>query len=118
MSVKRIVPHLEAANTDAMIRFYSEVFRLDVAMQFDWITTMANGAQGPVQLSITSSSGSDGVPVPALTMEVMDVDAVFARAQAAGATILHPLTDEDWGVRRFILRDPADHVVNVMMHQG
>ncbi len=30
--------------------------------------------------------------------------------------IVHPLTDEAWGVRRFFVRDPDGHVINVLSH--
>lgn len=39
----------------------------------------------------------------------------FAAAVRAGAEIVHPLTDEPWGVRRF-LRDPDGHVINILSH--
>ncbi|MDT4907347.1 MAG: hypothetical protein QOI69_588, partial [Pseudonocardiales bacterium] len=37
-------------------------------------------------------------------------------AVAAGAEIAPPLTDEPWGVRRFVVRDPDGHVVTVLSH--
>ena len=54
--------------------------------------------------------------MPNVTVEVGDVDAVHAAAVAARATIVHPLTDEPWGVRRFLVEDPTGVVVNVMQH--
>jgi len=41
---------------------------------------------------------------------VEDVDALHDRAKAAGAEILMPLTDQDYGSRDFICRDPEGHV--------
>jgi len=35
---------------------------------------------------------------------------------AEGAQIVHPLTDEPWGVRRFFVRDPDGNIVNVLAH--
>lgn len=40
------------------------------------------------------------------------------RAAAAGADIVYPLTDEDWGIRRFFVRDPNGAVINVTQHLG
>lgn len=34
----------------------------------------------------------------------------------AGTEIVHPLTTEEWGVRRFFYRDPAGRVANVGSH--
>lgn len=39
-----------------------------------------------------------------------DVDALSARAEAAGAVIMRPLTDQFWGDRTVTLRDPFGHV--------
>jgi uncharacterized glyoxalase superfamily protein PhnB len=47
---------------------------------------------------------------------VDDVDEVYARALAAGAEITYPMTDEDWGLRRFFVRDPSGAIVNVTQH--
>lgn len=57
-----------------------------------------------VQLSIASEGGS-GTAVPDISVEVDDVDAVFALAISADYPIAYPLTDEPWGVRRFYVRD-------------
>ncbi|GAA4229201.1 putative glyoxalase superfamily protein PhnB [Streptosporangium album] len=31
--------------------------------------------------------------------------------------VVHPLQDEEWGVRRFFVRDPNGRVVNVLGHR-
>jgi uncharacterized glyoxalase superfamily protein PhnB len=51
-----------------------------------------------------------------MSVEVDDVDAVHVKALARGIEILHPLTDEPWGVRRFFTRDPNGVVINVLSH--
>jgi uncharacterized glyoxalase superfamily protein PhnB len=53
---------------------------------------------------------------PNLTIEVEDVDAIHREAEARGYEIVHPLTNESWGVRRFFVRDRDGNVVNVMKH--
>ena len=55
---------------------------------------------------------------PDVSIEVDDVDEVHARAVAAGLEIVHPLTTEEWGLRRFFVRDPSGAVVNVTQHLG
>ncbi|GGL93041.1 hypothetical protein GCM10010129_40980 [Streptomyces fumigatiscleroticus] len=49
-----------------------------------------------------------------MSVEVDDVDAAYAVVRASGAEIAHPLQDEEWGVRRFFVRDPNGRVVNVL----
>jgi uncharacterized glyoxalase superfamily protein PhnB len=46
----------------------------------------------------------------AIYIAVDDPDALCARAEAAGATILMALTDTDYGSRDFICRDPEGYV--------
>jgi len=54
---------------------------------------------------------------PDVSIEVDDVDAVDERARAAGAEIVYELTDEEWGLRRFFVRDPNGAVINGTQHE-
>jgi len=40
---------------------------------------------------------------------VADADAIYARAQAAGATVVRPLQNTDYGSREFAVKDPEGH---------
>ena len=53
---------------------------------------------------------------PSVSVEVDDVDAAYRAAVDAGLQIVHPVSDEEWGVRRFFFRDPSGNVVNVLSH--
>jgi uncharacterized glyoxalase superfamily protein PhnB len=53
---------------------------------------------------------------PEVSIEVDDVDSVHERAIATGAEIVYPLTDKEWGLRRFFVRDPNGAVINVTKH--
>ena len=44
------------------------------------------------------------------------VDEAYAEAQRRGYEIVHPLTEEPWGVRRFFVRAPDGNVINVVSH--
>ncbi len=39
------------------------------------------------------------------------------RSFEVGCEILHPLTEEPWGVRRFFVRDPSGKVLNILAHR-
>ncbi|WP_007024561.1 VOC family protein [Saccharomonospora iraqiensis] len=52
-----------------------------------------------------------------MSVEVDEVDAAHAAMRDHGAEIVHPLRDEDWGVRRFFVRDPNGRVINVLSHR-
>jgi catechol 2,3-dioxygenase-like lactoylglutathione lyase family enzyme len=95
--------------------FYRDIFGLETAMDHGWIVTLAGAGQQATQLSIASEGGS-GTEVPALSIEVDDLEGVLARAAAQGHTPAYGPVSEPWGVRRFYLRDPAGHLVNVLSH--
>lgn len=115
MTVRRIVANLYASDPNAARAFYGDLLGLDVVMDHGWMLTFAtDGAMSP-QLSVASEGGS-GTPVPALSIEVDDVDAVYRRAKAAGCEIIYELVDEPWGVRRFYMRDPFGNVINILSH--
>lgn len=115
MKVKRIVPNVAAENVEEGRSFYCDVLGLESVMDLGWIVTLASDESAPVQISIAAEGGS-GTPVPDLSIEVDDVDEAFRRTRAGGFEITYPLTDEQWGVRRFYARDPYGKLVNVMSH--
>ncbi len=45
-----------------------------------------------------------------LCVQVDDPDAHYARAMKAGAKLLHPLKDEEYGSRGYMVADPEGHV--------
>lgn len=100
MAVRRIVANIAAGDPAAAKRFYGDLLGLDVAMDFGWIVTYVTDAEARVQVSIMSEGGS-GTPVPDLSIEVDDVDAVLERAITLGFTVEYGPADEEWGVRRF-----------------
>jgi catechol 2,3-dioxygenase-like lactoylglutathione lyase family enzyme len=118
MTVRRIVANVATANPREAQAFYGDLLGLEIVMDHGWIVTFAGDeAATRPQLSFASEGGS-GAPVPDLSIEVDDVDAVHARAQAAGLEIAYAITDEPWGVRRFFLRDPFGRLVNILAHGG
>jgi catechol 2,3-dioxygenase-like lactoylglutathione lyase family enzyme len=56
-------------------------------------------------------------PLPNMSIEVDDVDAVHAKALELGLPIVYPITNEPWGVRRFFVADPNGVIINVLSHR-
>jgi uncharacterized glyoxalase superfamily protein PhnB len=56
------------------------------------------------------------IAMPDASVEVDDVDAAHAAVQRLGDEIVHPLTNEPWGVRRFFVRDLNGKVLNILSH--
>lgn len=115
MSVIRIVANLATGDVQGLSAFYSDLFGLNVLMDQGWIMTLGSDDLGPVQLSIASQGGA-GAVVPDLSVQVDDVDRVYARALELGYDIFYPLTDEEWGVRRFFVTDPMGRAINILSH--
>ena len=114
MTVRRVVPNLTVADVDAARTAYVETLGLAEVMNHGWILTLADDAGHQISLMTRDLTA----PVnPDLSVEVDDVDGAHAAALSAGLTIVHPLTDEQWGVRRFFFEDPAGNVVNVLSHR-
>jgi uncharacterized glyoxalase superfamily protein PhnB len=45
-----------------------------------------------------------------------DVDEAYEEAKRRGYEIVHPLTEEPWGLRRFFVRAPDGNLINVTSH--
>jgi catechol 2,3-dioxygenase-like lactoylglutathione lyase family enzyme len=116
MTVLRIVANIAVDDPKAAQSFYAGILGMDLVMDHGWIATYAAGAQMRPQVSFAIEGGS-GTPVPDLSIEVDDVDAVHAKMAAAGVGIVYGPADEDWGVRRFYVRDPFGRLVNILSHQ-
>ena len=115
MTVRRIVPNLFDAAPRPTRDFYAGVFELDVEMDMGWIATLTSPSNRTAQVSVFEADAEQGRD-PFVSIEVSDVDAVHARAVEAGHEVVYALRDDDWGARRFMLRDPAGRVVNVLSH--
>jgi catechol 2,3-dioxygenase-like lactoylglutathione lyase family enzyme len=116
VAVRRVMPDLPVDDPSAGHAFYAGVLGMEVVMDLGWIVTYADPANPAAQVSVMGSDASAPVR-PVVSIEVDDVDAAYAAALAAGAEVVHPLTDEPWGVRRFFVRDPHGHVLNVLSHR-
>ncbi|MFD0374623.1 VOC family protein [Streptomyces sp. NPDC127112] len=115
MAVRRVVPNLQSQDADASREFYG-LLGFEEVMNHGWIMTLAAPSSPAAQISVMT--GDRTAPVaPDMSVEVDDVDAAYAVMRASGAEIVHPLQDEEWGVRRFFVRDPTGRVVNVLGHR-
>ena len=113
--VRRIVPDLHGHDPQAGAQFYAEVLGLEKVMDHGWITTFGAPDNPAAQISIISRDATAPVN-PDVSVEVDDVDAAHAAAKRLGCEIVHPLTQEPWGVRRFFVREPGGRILNILSH--
>jgi catechol 2,3-dioxygenase-like lactoylglutathione lyase family enzyme len=116
MTVVRVMPILTVSDLEATRDVYVRVLGLREVMNLGWIVTLADD-QLRHQVSLMTKDATAPVN-PRVSIEVDDVDAAYRAAVDAGLKIVHPLSDEEWGVRRFFFADASGNVVNVLSHQG
>ncbi|MFJ4686076.1 VOC family protein [Streptomyces sp. NPDC091377] len=118
MSVRRVMPDVRVESQEEMRehRDFYGLLGLEEVMDMGWVMTLASPSNPTAQISFFTEDRGASV-VPDLSVEVEDVDAVYARVRAAGAEIVRELRDEEWGVRRFFARAPNGWVVNVVTHR-
>ena len=114
MAINRAVPNVKSDRPAATRDFFVEL-GFEVVMDLGWVITVASPANPSVQVNII---GNDDPSAPGMSVEVADVEAVHAAAVERGLEIAYPLRDEDWGVRRFMLREPSGTTVNVLSHRS
>ena len=113
MTISRAVPNIRSDRPAETRDFFVDLLGFQVAMDMDWIVTVASPDNPSIQISIV---GNDDMAAPGISVGVADVDAVHAKALERGFEIAYPLRDEDWGVRRFMLREPSGTIVNIVSH--
>ena len=116
MTVRRVMPILTVSELDAAVVAYKRILGLREVMNHGWIVTLADDEHRH-QLSLMTRDATAPVN-PSVSVEVDDVDAAFMAAVDAGLRIVHPLSDEEWGVRRFFFADQSGNVVNVLSHSA
>ena len=85
------------------VAFYRDVLGLHVYREWGSGTVFFLGG-GLLELS--RSAGPVTEDKLSFWLQVRDVDAEFARLQAAGVTVVEAPVDEPWGLREARLRDP------------
>jgi len=115
MTPSRAVPNIRSDRPADTRDFFVNLLGFEVAMDIGWVATVASPVNASAQVNII---GSDDPAAPGISVEVEDVDAVHAKAVEQGLEIAYSLRDEDWGVRRFMLREPSGTIVNVLSHRS
>jgi catechol 2,3-dioxygenase-like lactoylglutathione lyase family enzyme len=115
VTIGRVVPNVRSRHPTETRDFFVALLGFDVAMDMGWVVTLASPTNPSAQVTIV---GNDDMAAPGISIEVDDVDGVHARAVEQGFEIAYSLRDEEWGVRRFMLREPSGTIVNVLSHRS
>lgn len=116
MRVIRIISDVQVGSVDAAQDFWAGYLGLaEEGLGLDWVTRFVAPASG-AHLQVVTRDATAPV-VPTVSIAVDDVDWAYEEAIRRGYEIVHPLTDEEWGVRRFFVRDPDGNVLNILRHR-
>ncbi|MFT4050171.1 MAG: VOC family protein [Solirubrobacterales bacterium] len=113
MALRRAVPVVTVTDLPRAVAEYRAALGLEVLMDHGWIVTLGSGRDA--QFSLIDRDATAGTN-PSLSLEVDNVDAAHAAVASSRFEVVHPLSDEAWGVRRFFFRDRDGNVVNVLSH--
>jgi catechol 2,3-dioxygenase-like lactoylglutathione lyase family enzyme len=133
MELARLVPELVCADFERSLRFYTEVVGFSVLYarpdeRFAYLDR--EGAQLMIEQPTARSFVAGELEYPYgrginLQIEVSDVQALYARALAAGSTIYLPLEDRWYrrdrsllGNRQFVVLDPDGYLLRFFEDLG
>ena len=121
-----VTPYLMVREAARAIAFYRDAFGAQEVMRFndpDGRIAHAEVRIGDSHVMLADENatfvgpqtlGGAGV---SLVLYVEDVDATFAKALAAGATLRRPVADQFYGDRMGTLADPFGHVWSIGTHR-
>ena len=121
---RMVTPYLVAANGHALIDFVKDAFGAEEVMRAE---TPMGGVHGEVRIGdsmMMVGGGIAGKNFPgqlkqnALHVYVKDVDAVTAKAVAAGATLIDEPRDQEYGERSSTLKDAHGNFWYIATHHG
>ncbi len=108
--MQTIFPYLLYDDAAGALEFLAEAFGFEETLRMD-----ADGRVAHAEMQLGDGEIMVGQPQQPVTaaatvyVYVDDVDAHFARARAADATIEHEPRDEPYGHRAYAARDPQGH---------
>ena len=115
MRVRQIIADLPVPDLGSAADFYTDYLGLSVEeFNLGWVARYTSPDTGAHLQLVTHDASAPANPI--VSVKVDDVDAAYADAQRRGYEIVHPLRDEEWGVRRFFVRAPDGNVLNIVQH--
>ena len=116
MRATRITPNLHVADVDATKGFYTDYLGLSTEeFNMGWVARYTSPDTGAHVQLVTRDATSPEDSV--MSVHTDDVDGAYEEAQRLGYEIVHPITTEAWGVRRFLVRAPDGNVINIVRHR-
>lgn len=111
----RITANLPVGDVETAKSFYVDYLGLSTEeFNLGWVARCTSpDGKASVQLVAGDATASED---SVISVHTNDIEAAYAEAQARGYEIVHPITTETWGVRRFFVRAPDGNVLNIVSH--
>jgi predicted enzyme related to lactoylglutathione lyase len=111
-----VIADIHVNEIEGAKEFYADYLGLSVEeFNMGWVARYTSPDTGAHIQLVTRDATAEESPIA--TIKVDDVEAALEAAQRRGYEIVHPLTTEAWGVRRFFVRAPDGNVFNIAHHR-
>jgi len=117
MKPTEVITNLRVDDIETARHFYNDFLGLEVeSFNLGWVAHF-RAPEGSACVQLVTGDATSPVD-SVMSVRVGDqVDEAYVEAQRRGYEIIHPLTTEEWGVRRFLVRAPDGNVVNIVGHR-
>jgi predicted enzyme related to lactoylglutathione lyase len=116
MRTTRVTANLRVADVETAKSFYTDYLGLSTEeFNMGWVARYTSPDTGANVQLVTRDAVAPEVPV--ISVHTDDVEGAYEEAGKLGYEIVHPLTTETWGVRRFLVRAPDGNVINIVKHR-
>ena len=116
MRVTRVTANLAVMDIAKARGFYMDYLGLS-SERFDlgWVVRLSTpDGKAMIQLVTRDATAAEDSVISVAVGS--DVDKAYEEAVRRGYEIVHPLTNEAWGLRRFLMRAPDGNVININSH--
>lgn len=116
MRATGISANLRVADIEAAKTFYTDYLGLSTEeFNMGWVARyISPDSRANVQLVTRDATAPED---SVISVRTDDIDDAYREAQELGYEIVHPMTTEAWGLRRFFVRAPDGNVINIVNHR-
>lgn len=116
MRATGISANLRVADIEAAKTFYTDYLGLSTEeFNMGWVARYTSpDSRATVQLVTRDATAPED---SVISVRTDDIDDAYREAQELGYEIVHPMTTEAWGLRRFFVRAPDGNVINIVNHR-
>jgi predicted enzyme related to lactoylglutathione lyase len=116
MRATRIMANVRVADVETAKSFYTGYLGLSTEeFNMGWVARYTSpDTKANIQLVTRDATAPE---YPVISVHTDDLEVAYEEAQELGYEIVHPITTEPWGVRRFFVRAPDGNVINIVNHR-